>query len=1010
MSYTKSNVTTYEQDHLDIVHVKLPLKYPDLSHPQEELSPKDQFTNSVAKSGNLLYFNNTSIIISNTLVQDNKTIKLTPIVNNSNSLGLKYHQIHVTLPNNILVYSITKNEDEDNKTQIIVDIIDENFLFINIIVDLNDFLTGSTFSLDKFDSWCHISIPYSFELTNSIPCYMSHLSNTNLIVALSNGQLIEFSRRGNLTDLTVKTQFVEHTTFTLFGLFSNKTIKEINGISRDLVIDSVLVDNDYLVTLTISKYLKIWNLTNGQLLNSIYIGGNEDNWLTLIPNKCLQLLQFNNSKYITLFINDEESYKFKLYDLENLTELSQFQFSIDNELNWFIQDYIVEQQDLVLKYHILFKSNVYSNLSTYNISIETGAVTQIFKSESNSNLSTEFEEVSPYHSSEYYINKIFNSELYNQLIINTSLYLLRPHLKTPINDNSKQSIIKALDNQVQIWFKFDSLCQEFLKLSQESIAIGLYNDSILSLQVNSFGIFHPSHYYQLQEQFAPLEEIFNKFNQIISQKSFYKLHQQLLTTEEISQDELFQTFISGKLSEDEIQEIISKLDSIPDIVYIIESITKTTSFELLIVEERFKQLSSFVKLEIISTFQSIKSSHELLLINLIILFTICQTNDEITSMINTSVRLLKSYNLLELVLTNKFNNSESLFWNIVSRYPNLTNLLNSHKLNDSFDYLLYMMSEHQFVTDVMIELINSNQYEFLYTHIISKLNGDDFMVDRFFIGIIHLLNFHPEEVYQTFKDFNSVKQLDRYFINDKFDELTRTIYNNNVSEYYHILAELCQEQTNKDTATQFIEIALKFEMLAIENDTTNPSYYINIFNMALSISNYELVEYALEHIESDITPYLTKLISQLISTRNISIIFSKNSIYITRFKLIDSILLTMANQENDDMMKALKLYEYLYSWRLIGISNTQVGDKRGAIESLYTFIIKFKDSIIDSKWKLKFLEIYMIILNILKGLDKDEQWLLNQVGTRKVVSGDDIKVEYLGWLKQLEYDTEMVQM
>ncbi|EGW30773.1 uncharacterized protein SPAPADRAFT_142465 [Spathaspora passalidarum NRRL Y-27907] len=1008
MTYSKSNVITYE-DHLDVHYVKLPLKYNEST---VNLSPKEQFNNSLVKSGKLLKVNSIVDLVSCSVLQDQKTVKLVPIVK-SNSLDFKYQEIQVRLPNTLLVHAITSEQD-----QIILDLVDETFLFINIVVKVNDFIYGNKLSLDKFDSWCHISIPYSFELANSSPYYLNHLNSHNLIVSLSNGQLIHFKRDEILSDFTVN-QIAQHTPFSIFGLFSNKTVKEINGISNNLVVDSVLLSENTLLTLTISKWLKVWNLQSGQLLNSVFVGDETDNWLTLIPNKYMQLIQFNNQNYLTLFVNDDtDGYKFKLFEVDTLTELSQFEFTPSTDVNWFIQDFTVEVKQQ-LKYHILFKSNVYSILSTYSIATDNGAIIEITKSITKEDI----EEVSPHHTTEYYINKIFNSGLYNQLIVNTSIALLEPHLTHPIEDHSRNSVSKSFSgaNELQFWFKLDSLCQEFLKLSQESLAIVSYENSILSLQVNSLGVFRTSHYYQ-QELTPKLTQIFGKFKEIISQKSFHKLHQHLLFSSSLTTDnigELFQAFISDKLSEAEIQQLIVTLESIPDIVTIVQSLIGTNSFEL-IDGDYDKSISLFVKLDAIASFKSIKSSHESILINLVVLFVICQTNDELLHMINSIISILKNYDLLELIFNTCFRNGQiesekisdlgqSLFWNgVVDHYPKLKSLIASLKLNDSFDLLGNIMSNHEFITNIVIELINREQAKFLYKNFLSKLN-DYNIDDRLLIGLIHLINFNPEQVYNIFKEFAPFRQLTKVKINDTFNPLIQAIYDNKESDYYHILAQLCQAQSTKNssTSTTFIQVALKFELAAIETSSNN-DYYLNVFDVALSISDYSLVAQSLPYI-SDLKPYLTKLITRLISEKRISIIFPPNNqSYVGHFKLIDGILLDMANQEND-MVSALRLYEYLYSWRLLGISE-DLADKRGAIESLYAFINRFKDSGVDAKWRLKILEVYMIILNVLKGLGDGEQWLLKQGVRRRVITVDDVKIEYLVWLKQLQHDTEMIQV
>ena len=97
-----------------------------------------------------------------------------------------------------------------------------------------------------------------------------------------------------------------------------------------------------------------------------------------------------------------------------------------------------------------------------------------------------------------------------------------------------------------------------------------------------------------------------------------------------------------------------------------------------------------------------------------------------------------------------------------------------------------------------------------------------------------------------------------------------------------------------------------------------------------------------------------------------------------------------------------------------------MGDKRGAIEALYEFITRFRienpTGDVERKVKLKILEIYMIILNLLKSFENNQdQWFLKTnsyketttTTRRSIVSLNDLKLEYLEWLKNLDEDVSM---
>lgn len=81
---------------------------------------------------------------------------------------------------------------------------------------------------------------------------------------------------------------------------------------------------------------------------------------------------------------------------------------------------------------------------------------------------------------------------------------------------------------------------------------------------------------------------------------------------------------------------------------------------------------------------------------------------------------------------------------------------------------------------------------------------------------------------------------------------------------------------------------------------------------------------------------------------------------------------------------------------------------------MYLFITRFiseSDKSTERKVKLKILEFYMIILNVFKSFTDDEdKWILKYTGNqRSIIKLDDLKIEYLEWLKILDDDlTQLV--
>ena len=89
------------------------------------------------------------------------------------------------------------------------------------------------------------------------------------------------------------------------------------------------------ITLSVNKVLKLWNLDGHQNLSSLTIASDDDTWLPTIPSKYLKSYDQEDGKtIITLFINTKSGdssksmFVFKSFELEssNLHDLSDLSF------------------------------------------------------------------------------------------------------------------------------------------------------------------------------------------------------------------------------------------------------------------------------------------------------------------------------------------------------------------------------------------------------------------------------------------------------------------------------------------------------------------------------------------------------------------------------------------------------------------------------------------------------------------------------------------------------------
>ncbi|CAX42037.1 subunit of the nuclear pore complex (NPC), putaitve [Candida dubliniensis CD36] len=1102
VSYSFTPLIGYKDSLID-QHVKLPLNYPiiDNNHIKTiSTTPNNEFHKKIATTGKIIKLSKQSLVsaVSISVFNDMKTIVLTPMELQSNSIGFQFQNLIIDLPHSIFSTNcITFHYSNDH---ILIDLVDENYLFITLKIAIDKFIFGQQLTLDNFEEWGYISVPYSFELRSS-PFFVKCLDNLNLIVSLKDGGLLHFKRDEDLGEITVFNFQEQGTLIPFLGFFGGGKRKEIvlDGVSSNSIVD-VLQIGDVVITLSVNKVLKLWNLGGHQNLSTLAIA-DDDTWLPTIPSKYLKSYKQEDGKTIvSLFINTKSGdssksmFVFKSFELEgsNLNDLSDLSFQPElpnsvlfssdvfyHESNfqntiWFIQDYEIEVQigQSQIKYYILWKSNTSSVLVEYTINSINGAILSIHISHPNG---FEIDEnISAYHDTEYYMDRIFDSGNYDSLIVLTSIQILSQHWEIDSNNTDmttqtiRQLAIDAInskaasDNTKSYWFKLQSLCEEFKNLSQETLSLSIFDNQILTLNVNGYGIYRKSAFFEsfanqkLNSPDGKLMLIFNKFETFISRKSYHKLHQELLQFQKISANDitnLFTKHIEGKISTTEIQTILTDLEQIPGIVEIVKSLIGSSGFELVDVSIPSKSLGTFYKIATVMIFRNIMETHKTLLLDLVALFFICETNDQIVEFVNQIRSNLVQYNIMEVVFDtcltsgvvetkNMGQVQNSIFWSsIVGTHSQLKRLIGSLQLNDGYEYFYNKVLCEDYLVDVIIELINNKEYFYLREKFLTKLNQEK-IVEKFLVGLIYLFNndaksfyeiFHNYSKFQNFSENKIKKHLNK---DENLQNFTEVLFSNpSKSQYYHGLSKLVQSQIKTNTSNKsqqeehsFIEIASDLETLAIDNESnivTREEFYLNLFELSLRISNYDITTKCLKNltVSTSFKNLMTKFITKIISQSKLDIIFpatnddDDDDFYRQHFSLIDSIIDKVAKDSN--LSQSLKVYQYLYSWRLFGCvveksHNTELGDKRGAIEALYEFITRFRienPSVGDvgRKVKLKILEIYMIILNLLKSFENNQdQWFLkNTKEIRSIVTLNDLKLEYLEWLKNLDEDISM---
>lgn len=1126
-SYAVSNISGYA-DHLPCHQIRLPLKYTKHEPPS---SLNEQFLSSIANSGSILDFNGGLIdYCSYSVLNDFRTITLTPILLLQPSVDVKFQRLQIVLPHSIKSSGqITVQVLNNPEPSLLIDLIDENYLFISFKIELSDFIilsrSSARLSLDNFKAWGHISVPYSFELRSS-PHFIRGSDENNIFVSLKDGGFLHFKRPGALEAFDVYNFNESSSMLPFFSGFRSKSKDVVlDGISSNSIVDLIPISNTLIATLSVAKVIKVWDITtHNQALAPIELNNSNSNWLASVPTKYFRVVENDTKKYLTAHFtatadSAEESGFFvrfweiaehksqvQLILLDYLTFKPEFpdDSSDSTTSKWLIQDFETQLFSEFINLHVLWKSNTSSAIVKYSINFNTGSIISIDWSQTNNDSINEF---SPQHDVEYYANKVLNYGNYNELIVRTAANIFREHAKldpitnyTSIRHFLNETIRAAtFSDDKNSWYRLVLLCEEFKKLGQETLSLTLTKKSyILALQANTIGIFRPAHYYETfidKKQLTSEGKVANLLKGLtkkLSNKTYSKLFQTIKQGQKLDAkkaNDLYNSYLLNKISDEEIKDITHELEAIPDAIHVINSLIDPLQHD----DETFPKpnnISKLTKLNVVATFMTIKAHHETLLLNLLILFLICEANDQILLLINKIVEKISNYSIIDEVFSISFvsssanskaessnlsNLENSVFWSsLVS--DKLIELVADAKLNEAYDEFhssIIASNYNDYIVNVISQLINHGEGFIIVDKFFNKLNNSR-PIDEFLIGLVYLITDEPTKFFEIFENYDvfvnvnnltiKSKLIGSLSLNANIKEFLDSIFIEDTNEalvkinYFHSLSQLSKAQSeyshrrhshsqkfitpklttttrtvNSDTEIEFIERAISFEKIAIEtiNAFSEGShrlqeFYSNIFEMSLNLSKYDLIYDCLKNLKSQVPSntykeLFSRFIGSLIASKKISLIFppNENELYKENYLLIDSILLQHANSELV-LSNSLKCYEYSYAWRLFGasqgLSSKDVGDKRGAIESLYLFITRFKlehkDLVTFNKsndvkqYNLKILEVYIIIINALKSFQNDEdRWLISHTNSgRAITKLEEIVAEYYDWLKLLELE------
>lgn len=1056
-AYSVSNLTGYSS-HLPTKVVKLPLKY--LPVPiAEDVSEK--FRNGCLCHSELLdllsqkggFFSTLQVGITN----DMRSVCLTPIlVDETTLLGLQFQNLCIQLPHQIISNRTFTCQFVPNNTNgepfVLIDIIDQSFLLLTLRIELSDFIVGNgthRLTLDNFSEWVNINVPYSFEL-RSEPFCVKALDPENIVVSIKDGGLLHFERDAPLGSFSVH-EFQENThimSMSLVGLLfrgSGSGDVVLNGVSLSLAVDIVKVSTDEFVALSATKLLTFWNIrTHKQSRPKLKMAVSSENasWLNTIPNRYLRITDCGEEKRLSLFLPSigRENGKKSLFEVHNwilaesaIRETSLFSIDEAQENptkrsldagSMIIQDfYVINDGSAALKYYILWKCNTFSSVVAYKVNTSSYEVETITRSYSPA--SSPFEEFLTMRTDNEIIDAVFKSGNYDEDIVTSALEVFEQNLGLPSISKELSlrkhllSVVSAISSSQNVSVnsllsKFALICEEFKKISQEVLALLPTAEYVLTSQVNGVGVLRRAHFYEefnLCGQSAPqgLSALLSNIASRFSLRVFKQIHTEIKNAKKIDAATATQfatSYLSSKISDEEVQELMETLGSIPDVL---------DEFSLL-VDVDFRDSSPvinlnnstsgegcglFSKILVVDTFKNIKKNHEHILLNVFVLLLLCEVNETLLDFLNAIVTRFNSYTLMAHVFELSFKDlsskspievdavsksENSIFWKCgARRHEPLLQLILRKQYNSAFNYYsknILTNDKEAFMLDVLLELLNRDEVKIILDEFKGQVDISSPVV-KFLFGLVSLFNNQYEQSFLALMDYDNFEKVNTAEIHSKLvDQLgsqkvikhfLSAIFTNQElpllvkANYFHQLSLLCMtyydhlktkiEIGGFDHKTELLRNSVRFEKEAISilgsdqgsHNTIRVTYLRNLFSDAVEIKSYSDAIKALSEINGSISTFemralLCKITRALLANNKIEYIF-QNPLFAKNYLLVDSILLEIANADLI-LSNALQCYEYLYSWRLFGAVNDQksgsFGDVRGAAEALYIFITRFK--------------------------------------------------------------------
>lgn len=521
--------------------------------PPVNSDPKTAFQSDlVSASGfvNLNTLNNGSASIKWGISHDFSSLLLTPLFDSLQASS--YSSIKVVFADKLQqnCYSLAI---DDMSNHLIIDLISESGILITLKFNLfSDFSLPIKSTLSLINNWCFVSEPYDFNIR--VPNFIRSINSQEFLILLKDGGILKCSRVNFNDEVLVSlfndSSYLSSTFGKLGNLLPLRNRSPNNGFfnndsgtlskhripkncSLKTVIDCFIVNQKFLVTITLNKKLVIWDILTGTIISETsveqFLQKSELND-NLINNTgepmCLLSRFINKGSYDKLSQNtfDFVCYlpvgvgQFKIWTLNIINDEKielvnlgpQFEYvpilPDDNSI-WIVQDFrfydkrfldvnrrMYNSDSNEIKYNMLVLMNSNSSTEFQLLTIFANGDHQWVKSRLNKQLFLENhpDNFPPNSSDEsltdFYVDKLLLSDRFSPSVIEACCLLFERKLDNvtdlpsltglPISEKISKIIGQLAYNfnstELSHWQTFEATLMEFSKLSEECLCIN-YN-------------------------------------------------------------------------------------------------------------------------------------------------------------------------------------------------------------------------------------------------------------------------------------------------------------------------------------------------------------------------------------------------------------------------------------------------------------------------------------------------------------------------------------------------------